>query len=671
MICQKRASFVMILGCVAAVFFSCASSSANLKTRFFEAENCYADLSRNPDRQQYRSYWQRCINAFLDVYEQDPAGPWAAAGLYRAGALYTEMYKHSYRSADLQEAADLFNRIVHRFPDSAYSVKAKEQLAALSGKTTVVKTPATKALSASLSEDEIKARYFEAEGCYSDLTNAPRRQKYRSYWQTCIDGFYDVYESDPTGPWAAAGLYMAGKLHTELYRHSYRQADQDRGVELLQQVVRDFPQSAYTEKAAAALGDIPGAAPLVVSDAVSPDDPAASPADDPYCMPPPETTPAPSGPAIVEGVRFWSNPAYTRVVIDTNKQVEYNHNLLKHDPRQGKPQRLYVDLDQCRLSKDLSRSIPVDDNLLKDIRAGQFTTDTVRVVVDIKSFEDYDVFYLQNPFRIVIDVRGENGDKAQVARTPDEVLPPSTGPKSLAEQLSLGVRRIVIDAGHGGKDGGAPGYRRGVHEKAVTLSLARKLADQIRREIGCEVILTRSSDAFLTLEERTAIANTRNADLFISIHTNACRSNNAYGIETYILNIATDEEAMEVAARENATSTKNISDLQVILQDLMQNTKINESSRLAGFVQGSLVGNLKKSYSRIKDKGVKQAPFYVLLGAQMPAVLIETGFISDKTECGRLIDGSYQDKVCEGIVKGIREYMRHTKMAAFSHGGDG
>jgi N-acetylmuramoyl-L-alanine amidase len=232
--------------------------------------------------------------------------------------------------------------------------------------------------------------------------------------------------------------------------------------------------------------------------------------------------------------------------------------------------------------------------------------------------------------------------------------------------LALGVSRIIIDPGHGGRDYGAPGYLKGVHEKDVVLQIARRLAQKMRQELKCEVFLTRSRDEFLTLEERTAIANTKNADLFISIHTNSHKDNRAYGIETYFLNLATDDDAIRVAAMENATSTKNISDLQTILFDLMQNAKINESSRLAGYIQGSMVGHLKsKRYSRIKDKGVKQAPFYVLLGAQMPSVLVETSFISNPRECKRLITPKYQDRLCEAIILGIKKYIKETSPTVF------
>jgi N-acetylmuramoyl-L-alanine amidase len=234
----------------------------------------------------------------------------------------------------------------------------------------------------------------------------------------------------------------------------------------------------------------------------------------------------------------------------------------------------------------------------------------------------------------------------------------------LATQLALKVRRIVVDPGHGGKDYGAPGYQKGVHEKDVVLAISKKLAVKLKKELGCEVIMTRTTDKYMTLEERTAIANTQNADLFISVHTNSHTDKRAYGIETYTLNLATDNDAILVAARENATSEMNISDLDSILDSLLHNVKVNESSRLANHVQSSVCSGLSKDYSKIKDKKVKQAPFYVLMGAQMPAILVETSFISNKTECSRLVDEKYQDAVAESITEGVKIYIDETSPTA-------
>ena len=197
-------------------------------------------------------------------------------------------------------------------------------------------------------------------------------------------------------------------------------------------------------------------------------------------------------------------------------------------------------------------------------------------------------------------------------------------------------------------------------EKDIVLKLSKTLAKKLRERLNCEVLLTRDTDRKLTLEERTAIANTERADLFISMHCNAARSKKLSGIETYILNLATDEQAIAVAARENATSEKNISDLEYILSDLMKHAKIEESTRLANDVHKSMIRGMKKKYSKINDLGVKQAPFYVLLGARMPSILIEASFISNKLECKRLMTESYRSDICDAITDGIEKYINAT-----------
>jgi N-acetylmuramoyl-L-alanine amidase len=288
-------------------------------------------------------------------------------------------------------------------------------------------------------------------------------------------------------------------------------------------------------------------------------------------------------------------------------------------------------------------------------------------VVDIKSFDTYHVFSLRDPFRIVIDVWGTNGaarttaESAQDSRYggPSDLGSSKVPRGALARQLALGVRRIVVDPGHGGKDFGAPGYMRGIHEKDVVLAIAQRVAAKIRDDLGIEAVLTRTGDRYLSLEERTAFANTRHADLFVSIHTNASRNHRARGIETYFLNLATDDESIRVAAMENATSTKNISDLHSILNDLLKNAKINESRHLAELVQDSLISRMnQQGYRRIENKGVKQAPFYVLIGARMPSILVETSFISNREECRRLVTSAYQNHLAESIVQGLRGYIR-------------
>lgn len=365
---------------------------------------------------------------------------------------------------------------------------------------------------------------------------------------------------------------------------------------------------------------------------------------------------------LVKDIRHWSTPTYTRVVIDLEDRVKYKGHLLKKDPDLKKPRRLYVDLRNAWINKDIETSIPIKDELLRRARAGQYKKDTVRVVLDIDNMVGYKIFHLFDPFRIVIDVKGKERMPAEMVmakKPPKEKKEKEETQKelSLAKQLGLGVGRIIIDAGHGGKDPGAVG-RNGIREKDIVLKLAGILAGKVRDELHCQPVLTRRTDVFLPLEKRTAIANIKKADLFISLHVNAHKYSKVQGLETYFLNIALDEDSMNLAAKENATSTKNISDLQVILNDLMLNTKINESSRLAEFVHRGLMGELRGRYKDVENRGVRQAPFYVLIGAEMPAVLVEIGYITNPLENKRLRSETYLKRVASGIVQGIRSYIK-------------
>lgn len=341
----------------------------------------------------------------------------------------------------------------------------------------------------------------------------------------------------------------------------------------------------------------------------------------------------------LQGIRYWSSERYTRVVIDVDNPVDFTKNHLSN------PERLYFDLKNCILPKEITTSIPIGNNILKGARAAQFDKDTVRVVLDLENFESFNVFTLHEPYRIVIDVYGKE----------------KPAPPSYQEEKKLsGIKRVVIDPGHGGKDTGAIGPK-GLYEKDVVLHVAKVLGEILRERYEIEVILTRNKDIFIPLEERTAIANSKKADLFISIHANASPRRAARGIETYILNWTNDEEAMRVAARENSISLKKMqkiqSDLQVILQDLARDNKRDESLVLADSVQSSLISTLKGGYDDVLDLGVKHALFYVLVGAEMPSILAEISFISNPEEERRLSDENYRIKIAEAIAKGVEGYI--------------
>ncbi|MEW6260440.1 MAG: N-acetylmuramoyl-L-alanine amidase [Thermodesulfobacteriota bacterium] len=561
--------------------------------------------------------------------------------------------------------------------------------------------------------------YQQAEACYAKLVNNPEKQKFRHNWQTCIDRYKAVYKANPKGHRAAGSLFMAALLTEEMYRVSLLPSDKQDAINLYQRTIQRFPKTPFAEKAGAQIEKLTSSAkgtgptadpPKVIESSQAKPSPSA---DSPKAMQnvsPVEATSkkdhAGGGYARITDLRVWSNPHYTRIAVDLDREASFSSHLLQPDASSDKPKRLFIEIDRCKLGKHIQKFIPVNDDLLLDARAGQYTLESVRVVADIKSFETYKVFSLSNPFRIIMDIWGKESEPAERPEASAPQPPPPTPeppvaaataakqkspdqpsavnskkqvqqpavanvqiaklkPKDLARQLALGVRRIVLDPGHGGRDKGAPGVVPGVYEKDITLAIALKLQKKLKENLGCEVILTRTTDKYLSLEERTAIANTKNGDLFISIHTNSAPHPGAYGIETYFLNLATDDDAVMVAARENATSRKNISDLQDILTELMKNAKIAESSRLAAIVQENLVGHLSEKYTNIRGKGVKQAPFYVLLGAQMPSVLVETSFISNERECKRLASAEYQSHLSDAIAKGITRYVQSTSPAAY------
>ncbi len=226
----------------------------------------------------------------------------------------------------------------------------------------------------------------------------------------------------------------------------------------------------------------------------------------------------------------------------------------------------------------------------------------------------------------------------------------------LAVQMGLSVRRVVIDAGHGGHDTGAIGPG-GTKEKDVTLAIAQKLADDLKAK-GFEVLLTRGGDRFVSLEDRASFANDHKADLFVSIHANANTDHRQRGVETYYLNVTDDRYAIRLAARENQASERSVSDLQLILADLATKSNVEESHQLAEKVQSSIIEGLGQKKQRARDLGVKHALFYVLLGVKMPAILVETAFVSNPTEEKRLRSGDFQDEVASDVANGVEKFVR-------------
>jgi N-acetylmuramoyl-L-alanine amidase len=230
---------------------------------------------------------------------------------------------------------------------------------------------------------------------------------------------------------------------------------------------------------------------------------------------------------------------------------------------------------------------------------------------------------------------------------------------SLSRQLGLGINRIVIDPGHGGHDPGTKG--RGLSEAELVLDVARRLETLLLKEPGVEVMLTRRTDVFVPLEERTAIANREGADLFLSIHANSSRNTKAGGVETYFLNFASNPDAEAVAARENSASGRTMHSLPDIVRAITLNNKLDESRDFATLVQRAMIENLAKANGDVRDRGVKQAPFVVLIGAGMPSVLAEIAFMTHSQESRLLKTPAYRQRIAESLFQGIRRYQRSLK----------
>ncbi len=529
--------------------------------------------------------------------------------------------------------------------------------------------------------------YEAAKKSYRSLLS--QKECSRSRWLALVSRFKKIYRKNRDNDQGPSSLFMLGRIYHDMYARFKNPLDLGESVAYYEDIITFYSDSRLADDALFAIGRI------YLNDKKDPDSARRRFAQVLSLYPEGDMAPAAAGQleklrngsrsaqpgksvtvtlepgkmkvkksasalAVLHPLRYWSTRNYTRVVIETDRKVNYRAKML---PRMGdKPRRLFVDLLGCRLPEGFEDVVPIDDGLLRRARSGQFDRETVRVVLDALSISDYKIFSLEDPFRVVIDVRGEKGGKrpedlARVAaanESPDSL--------SLLRQLGLGVRKIVIDPGHGGRDPGARGPG-GLLEKDITLKVARRLAARLTEEIGCQVVLTRDRDVFIPLEERTAIANTTGGDLFISIHVNAAPTKRARGIETYILDLARSKESMQVAARENASTKKQLSDLQSILMDLMQNTKVNESVKLAEYVQESLVGGLSRKYRKVVDLGVKRAPFIVLIGAEMPAILAEISFISNPTEARRLRSKKYLNDIAAQMASGISRYVNDLNLA--------
>lgn len=467
--------------------------------------------------------------------------------------------------------------------------------------------------------EEIK----EADACRDDLRASPDRKKLRENWERCIQ----KYEETPAFKQNdGAVLFEIARLYQELYLYSDRKDDLQNAREHYRKISEESSDSSLWKEARRQIDRIEAL--------VGPAPPSA-----------PETTPLSN----ISNIRHWAYPDYTRVVVDLDRPAPFK-------VEKSSPTSLTVRLSDAVLG-DLfkkNRSIVVREGPLKRIEAKQNGRNTVDVVLTFKLLGSHKVIPLSDPDRVVIDVA--NGKQKTVTSPAKEEAAEPDGTALLPPPSLFTIKTIMIDPGHGGKDPGAIGVN-GLEEKEVVLDVSLRLKNLIEKNLKKKVIMTRDQDVFISLDERTLVANAEKADLFISVHANASPKRNTQGIEVYFLGRATDDRAIEVAARENATSEKAARDFQeVILNDLERDFNVNASLELAHITEGAFVEHLISKYPTT-SLGVKRAPFYVLAHTNMPAILAEISFLTHPAEGKRLRSAAYRQKIAESLFRGIERYL--------------
>jgi len=558
-------------------------------------------------------------------------------------------------------------------------------------------------LASELDEGAVRL-YDRAQRAYFDLKSDESLLSDPAAWQRVVSAYRLVIDSYPNDPLVDDIIFITGGIHREMYENFGDRSALDKAIASYRTVLRDFPESYLQQAALFAIGEIQehnlsdtvqaleiyqelitrfpkgyktsaarqriealteqtgesGGSPGEGTEQPQPDGSAESAEKEPE--PALEQS---SEPITITDIRTSFGRNNGRVVIELSRETGFEYKQLPEPNR-----RIYFDLYGVNLSGSrlTTNAIAISNSYLKQIRLAQNSPSVTRVVLDFDSFRRYQVFTLPSPYRIVFDLYGAGSGPSYLSaagKVPGEKEPTVEGADrnhdgsySISRQLGAKINTIVIDPGHGGKDGGAKGVQ-GLREKDIVLDVAKRLKSLIEKEMPwIEVKLTRDDDSFIPLEQRTAMANSMEADLFFSIHANASRKRGrSSGIETYFMNFASDKEAEELAGKENAYSQLNQAKLTGLLKQITLNNKKEESRELARFVQTNLYRNTKPVNRYAQNRGVRSAPFVVLIGANVPSVLVEISFIDHAVEGKLLLTGGYRDRIARGLLGGIKAYV--------------
>jgi len=520
----------------------------------------------------------------------------------------------------------------------------------------------------------VETLYQNAQRCFYQLKNSREKQAYRHQWMNCIRKFIFVYERYPSSFQAYNALFTVARLYHQLYGVAKNSHDRERALHFYYKVISEFRADRLTDDALVYQGKINldkknYSEALASFEKILQNFPngdqvfkakklkqATVTFVQPKQVVPVKSRPGAAMPVFLRELHYSQKPHSTQVVIHTGGPAKITQNRLSN------PDRVYFNFLNTRLDKHIKKDIHVGSDTLKRVRVSQFDKTTSRLVLEIPANKEIKIVTTQKDSKLVVDLI--ELDKKSVLSAKPNIAPiinpvPVAIPPKAKRVARKKVPIIVIDPGHGGKDNGAKS-RQGLLEKEVNLKISKRLKKILESRYGYRVILTRTDDTFIPLEERGEIANKSRADLFVSVHVNAAKRLSAHGIETYYLGNANSDQAQETAARENGELVHSVKDGQVqqILASLISTTKINDSAILAGHVQERLHSSVNKKYSNVKDLGVKEGPFFVLHDTNMPSILVEVGFITNSREEKRLRKSAYLDRLASSIARGIHEFKR-------------
>lgn len=604
--------FLLVFGVAVAVPVMGMAAPAAPEIRYEKARAEFDKLKADPKRSQFRDQWQRVAGLFMDVHATAKGWPNAPAALFRAAEALEELADRSRIAPDYAAAAERFEKVAALYPKSALADDGLYRAARIRGESL---------------GDAAAARRLVA------------RQQ-RDY---------------PTGDMIANARALERKLGPAV----------------------DAPSGTAAAKAdaapARAVATKPEATPPV--DGGAPRSVAGA-RQEAATSSVAETRRDAAGKDVarLRQVSWKGNAERTQIVVELDRRVEWQ--VEAHPAKGTRPARVLLDLAATQPDPKVGPGAKVSGSVLSRVRVDLAPHGSMRLVFDFEEMARYKIEEANSPYRIIITVAARDaalpdGEKPNGARpaagaeaTRQVEVPAAMRngtPKDIVEQLGLTVKTILVDPGHGGKDPGA--MDNGITERDLTLAVAKLVVERLRAK-GFKVVTTRDKDVFIPLEDRTQHANGGKVDLFLSIHVNANTDRSISGFETYYLDLASTSSAARVASRENAVSEKNLSDLQFILTDLMLSAKTQESRSLAQLVQAGVKSRTAQGGYSLRDNGVRSAPFYVLMGARMPAVLVELGYCTNPAEARNLKSPAYRATLADGIVEGVLAYQR--KLQKFS-----